>query len=352
MQTIRASSPTKAIIAGEHSVVYGGIAISAPLGIRKECVCTWSKKEGAGSITVDDSMGNGTYLATHEFVDKDGWFLAKAKLIEYLLKSEGKKIEGLDIKLDLSKEKILKGTGHSAATAATIALCLYSMNGILPSKEKLFSAVQKFEEVAHGGRASGIDAQTVISDSSQEFRKVFQKDGNARFQFEGIDLQFPIGASLLVINSRKKEEKTQTTAEMVQKFADHFKIIKKPAEMSEKEREKITAPFDELVEKIKMELHQKGDARKLGQLMTQNHELLKKAGVSSDGLEEAREICEKNGAFGFKITGAGGIGGAAIAIVNESEVEKILSALKQKGFAAMKAKLSTKGACLMEKDGN
>ncbi|MBI5224804.1 hypothetical protein HY989_02950 [Candidatus Micrarchaeota archaeon] len=348
MQTITASSPTKAIIAGEHSVVYGGIAISAPLSIRKSCICTWGKKEGIGSIRVDDSMGVGVYFGDHTFEDLDGWFAAKAKLIEYLLKSEGKKIEGLEIKLVLSKNKILKGTGHSAAASAAISICLYSLLGISPSKEKLFSAVQKFEEVAHGGRASGIDAQTVISNSSQEFRKIFANDGNAKFEFEDIDLQFPKGTALLVINSKKIGGKTATTAEMVQKFADHHKISKKPFEMTEKEREKITAPFDEIVEGIKMELHQMGDAKKLGALLTKNHELLKKAGVSAQGIEEARQICEKNSCHGFKITGAGGEGGAAIALANERDVERIIRDLKSSGFDGMKAQVSVRGASLME----
>ncbi|MFH1258177.1 MAG: hypothetical protein ABIG96_00705 [Candidatus Micrarchaeota archaeon] len=345
MGKITASAPSKVIIAGEHSVVYGGIALAAPLDNRKKCECKYEKVgERKGCIEVDDSVGDGKYLPDGSFEDKDGWFRAKAKVIDHILKSEGKSIDALKIRMNFSKNKIPKGTGHSAATAAVLSLCLYGVFGITPGKQKLFDAVQQFEEIAHGGRPSGIDAHTVISDGPQEFRKEFLRDGNVKFRFEGVKLDLPKGSVLLVINTLKRGELPETTGGQLDKFAKKAGVGKKPAEMSERERGKITGPFDELVEKIKAHLSEDGNAAELGGLFNKNHELLKKYGVSEDGIEAAREICLQHGAYGGKITGAGGRGGAIIALCRERDADKILKKIRGSGMDGVKAVFSTKGA--------
>lgn len=345
MALIKASSPTKAIIAGEHSVVYGGIAIAAPLENRKTCECR-VEKAPSGQISFDDSMGIGTYFEDGTFMDKDGFFKAKVKLTEHILKSEKKAIAGLGIKMKLSKNAIPKGTGHSSATAAVIALCLYEAIDARPTKDKLFEAIQVFEEVAHNGKSSGIDAQTVLSDGPIKFKKLFLEGGAARYNFEKTDLNLPRGTTLLIVNTLKKGQIPKTTGEMLDVFVKTRRISKRPYDLNESEREDITKEFDEIVQNIESELNIDGNAKKLGDLFDDNHRLLRKSGVSSDSIEEAIKICLKANCLGAKITGAGGNGGAVLALAHTKDARKVITHLKRAGMDAIEAKFSGKPAFL------
>ncbi|MFH1750277.1 MAG: hypothetical protein ABH863_01210 [Candidatus Micrarchaeota archaeon] len=344
MRMIRASSPTKAIIAGEHSVVYGGTALAVPLSNKKRCIC--EVREGSGSISVDDSAGIGKYLPDGSFEDADGWFAAKARLIEHILKSEKAGLEGHEISLTFSKNRIPKGTGHSAATAACMALCLFEAFGRLPAKEKLFEAVQAFEAVAHAGIPSGIDAQTVLSDRAVKFRKDFSQGGNAKPRFEEIALELPSGTSLLLVDTLLGGQSASTTAQMLEKFAAAKGIGKKPAEMAKGERRAVIKKFDEIVGKVEAELFAGGNAQRLGMLLNENHALLRENGVSSEGIDEAVRTALQSGALGAKISGAGGIGGAVLALCQTVKVGGIIGSLEEIGMHGVRAEISTKGACL------
>ncbi len=347
MRIINASSPTKAIIAGEHSVVYGGLAIAAPLNNRKKCECTIEKVEaGKGVIIARDIVGSGKYFANGNYEDEDGWFRAKARAIEHILKTEKRGIEDLRIGMSFSRNAIPKGTGHSAATAAALSLCIYSTLGIAPGMQKLFDAVQAFEEIAHAGRPSGIDAQTVLSDFALRFRKNFGKGGDARFEFEKVQLELPDGTSLLVVNTLKKGENADATGALLEKFAKNAGFGKRPPELSQEERVTITERFDVIVEKIGSELKREGDAEKLGALLLKNHGLLREFGMSSDGIEEAIKIALEKGALGAKITGAGGRGGAILALCRKKDAGKILRAMKELGMGGARAEFSRNGAMI------
>ena len=62
----------------------------------------------------------------------------------------------------------------------------------------------------------------------------------------------------------------------------------------------------------------KGDERKLGKLMRENHTLLQQIGVSHEKIDYLVNVCVENGALGAKLTGAGG-GGIMIALVPQEE---------------------------------
>ncbi|MEK6954672.1 MAG: hypothetical protein AABX01_06685 [Candidatus Micrarchaeota archaeon] len=347
LKIIHSSSPTKLIIAGEHSVVYGGIALVAPLDNRKECICKIRKvPKGKGVISIADTFGNGKYFPDGRFEDFDGWFKAKARLIEHILKSEGKGIDSLDIAITLSRNFIPKGTGHSASTACSLALCIYGALGISPTEGKLFEACQAFEEVAHGGRPSGIDARAVISDNPLRFRKEFLEGGKIGYDYEGMNLELPKGSAFIIASTLLKGESPQTTDELLSKFAKIRGISGLPGEIGQGQRESVYGPFDLLVEEISQELSLKGKPEKLGGLLLKNHQMLKECGVSSDTIEEAIQICMENGAYGAKLTGAGGRGGAVLAYCKKKDVGKIIKSLKRAGFAGITAQISSRGACI------
>ncbi|KAA0009002.1 MAG: hypothetical protein FE036_01225 [Thermoplasmata archaeon] len=72
----------------------------------------------------------------------------------------------------------------------------------------------------------------------------------------------------------------------------------------------------------------KRDFIKFGEIMDKNHKILYNIGASSKEIEKLIMTARKAGAYGAKITGAGG-GGSIIAIGDEPE--KIREALKEKG---------------------
>jgi mevalonate kinase len=76
---------------------------------------------------------------------------------------------------------------------------------------------------------------------------------------------------------------------------------------------------------------ERGELAELGQLMTQNHELLSQLGVSTPGLDQAVREALGSGALGAKLTGAGG-GGCVVALVEEARATSVLQAWQARGL--------------------
>ena len=66
-----------------------------------------------------------------------------------------------------------------------------------------------------------------------------------------------------------------------------------------------------------------GDARKVGELMNQNQNILNELGLSTPKLTKLAESAVQAGALGAKLSGSG-LGGVVIAICNKSEEAKII----------------------------
>ncbi len=86
-----------------------------------------------------------------------------------------------------------------------------------------------------------------------------------------------------------------------------------------------------------------GDDDHLGTLMYQNHELLRKIGVSHPKLDHLVEVARRAGALGAKLTGAGG--GGCVIILSPSRVvrDKIARVLRREGGTPYKISMDTSG---------
>jgi mevalonate kinase len=80
----------------------------------------------------------------------------------------------------------------------------------------------------------------------------------------------------------------------------------------------------------------RGELAELGRLMTRNHELLVRLGVSTQALDGACRLALKAGALGAKLTGAGG-GGCVIALVEAEKRSDVLAAWEQRGLMCLEA---------------
>ncbi len=86
-----------------------------------------------------------------------------------------------------------------------------------------------------------------------------------------------------------------------------------------------------------------GDDDHLGTLMYQNHELLRKIGVSHPKLDHLVEVARRAGALGAKLTGAGG--GGCVIVLSPSRVvrDKIARVLRREGGTPYKISMDTSG---------
>ena len=99
---------------------------------------------------------------------------------------------------------------------------------------------------------------------------------------------------------------------------------------------------EKIVEKAVQALKE-GDLEVLGRLMLINHGLLFAIGVSHEKLDKLVHAALRAGAYGAKLTGAGG-GGCMIAIAPSKLVDQVISSIEQAGGTAFSAKINVEGA--------
>ncbi|MEM7821839.1 MAG: hypothetical protein QXX38_03465, partial [Candidatus Aenigmatarchaeota archaeon] len=209
----------------------------------------------------------------------------------------------------------------------------------VPSENELFECGQLVDEIAHGGKPSGIDARTTSRGKPQKFQKSFEP---LQFNFEDIDIELPNGSVLIVVDTFRGER--ETTAELIEKFARAHNITKKPNELTPLEREALFGKYFKVYEKFIKECHKNGDPKILGKAFNENHQLL--ISVSTPEIEKARKIALKNGAYGAKLTGAGGKGGAVIILAPKEMEKNIIEKLKVNNYSAFSIEIADEGTKL------
>jgi mevalonate kinase len=124
------------------------------------------------------------------------------------------------------------------------------------------------------------------------------------------------------------------------------KIVNQIKERLRKEKGKIFGIFNKIgkiVEEGKDSLLAK-DYQRLGFLMNENHQLLKELGVSTAKLDKMCEAARKAGAYGAKLSGAGG-GDCMIALVPKLKKSEIEKAIDKVGGEIIKVKNNANGVC-------
>lgn len=335
MVLIRASAPNKLHLCGEHSVVYGGKALMAPVelcGKRNQVTLTPSS---SGFSFVGDL---GKAVLKEGVKGGDSVYFPLLDVASFVSGKVGRPVPFVEAVLDYSGAP--KGTGNSASLSVALALALYAHFGKNPTRQELYDAGFVGDDAYHGGKSSGGDVAAVLSNQAQLFWRVFQPDGSVKPVFQEVRLELPENTDLLLVSSDRGAPKATTTG-MIELFAKSRGIFRKPAELSETERRAVHEPFDAVVEKIRSLCHSGADAHELGAAFDENHALL--SCVSTPGIDEALVTAKKAGSLGGKLIGAGGEGGALIALVWKKDLAAIQSSLKAKGFESWPVKLAEKG---------
>lgn len=314
MQVI-ASAPAKAILFGEHAVVYGKPAIAMALN-KRAYVKVSKNDDNKIHVNIRDLGITGYLNFKNNSIISDS---PKKGILKYILSSIKKVHDGsgLNICIDVNIP-IGGGLGSSAAvTVATIA-AVSAYNNLDLDKSEIAKYAHEVElEVQKS--ASPLDT-TVSTYGGLIY---LETDAEEIIQLE-IHHDIPV-----VIGYTDTRGDTGKLVAGVRIRRDIYPEIINP----------VINSIESVVEEAK-EAILNDDKKRIGELMNINHGLLDTLGVNTKELSNMVYTARNDGALGSKITGAGG-GGSIIAYCPEG-IEEIIFSLKEIENA-LKADISKEG---------
>lgn len=289
----------KAILFGEHAVVYGAPAITIPLHELEAKVRVQSWDSG---VRIESELFSGDINATPRQLDP------VASSVRAALKYVGALNASIRVQI-LSAIPHSRGLGSSAAVGAAISRAITDWAGVQLDTAGLYDLVQLSEKVAHGN-PSGLDARAVTSDDT--------------FRFElGAVTPLDVAAQLHFVLADSGI--AGSTAEAVGK-------VRARREESPHETNQIIEQLANIAEGSVADLAT-GDRSAIGSRLNAAHDLLDRIGVSSLALNTLVTSALSAGALGAKLTG-GGLGGCILALAEtEDHAEFLASSLREAGAA-------------------
>lgn len=279
---IEVKTPGKAILTGEHAVIYGQEAIALCL------------PDIFLSLKIDhERVARSWNDAWH----RDGLALSsQEKLTLNKCLGEALRVNGLPSlnhfepqSIHLASEIPLgAGMGSSAALSISLMKLVHIAFNKVVSTEDLAQQANAIDSLFHG-KSSGIDTATIASGGAV----VFSRAEGVR----ALKNKFPFHVVLI-----DSGERTPTAA----------MISLVELQLNNLRTKSILSEIGQLSQNATREL-QSGSIGKLGTLLLENHLLLAELGVSHAKVNNLVDALMKKGAVGAKMTGGGG-GGLALAI--------------------------------------
>ena len=297
----QASAPGKAILVGEHAVVYGMPAIALPLsGIRANAA--YRPTRSSLTLIAEDLARPPLIIDTGDIDSSDPLALMAVLTLQYL------GLESLHGEIRIRSEiPIASGLGSGAAVSAAIGRAIAKLHGTILPGDALNRLVFEVEKLHHG-TPSGIDNTVVVYESPV----YFVKGGSIEF----LEIADPLW--ILLADSGI----ASLTRDAV---ADVGAMARLAPAQTARIFEDIGAIVDEARHCI-----EHGNITRLGELMTANHRLLRALDVSSAELDHLVDAASNAGALGAKLSG-GGRGGNIIALVDEASAPAVEQALVEAG---------------------
>jgi len=310
-----AEAPTKIILSGEHSVVYGFPALVMALDLKVGAAVEVTERDSI----IASSPGLGSYeLDLRSSIGKgDLRLLPAVEVARHIMHKVGGR-GGFNI-TTWSRAPIAAGVGSSASSFVSVASSCFKALGHEPSKEETFEAAMVGERMVHEN-PSGVDVQIAISGG------VIRYVRSKGFSPSSIRGDIP----LVVVNTGK----ARRTGDMVARFRTTLERGGDAAKLWLEHIALLTSYVERALEHDDLNL--------AGVLMTSNHLALSFFGVSTPELDEIVYKSVELGALGAKLTGAGG-GGSAIALAVGDISNMVLEGMNQLGYQSFKAKLSNVG---------
>jgi mevalonate kinase len=307
---VRAIGWGKLILLGEHAVVYGYPALAAALdrGVTIAAVPTVARR---GELDLDNAPAIGQLR-----VDIPAWDLAVAAGDDHpVARALCRIADSLALgrpSLSLVGDAQIPagaGLGSSAALAVACARALLEHHKRPPSVRAITAAANASESEMHG-KASGVDVAIAVAGGIG----VFRKSSGLR----------PITAKLRVLVGPSGAPRS--TAQMVERVSVATNAGRDPRTLDE-----LGALTDTGTTALVA-----GEPAKLGAAMDRAHVILGELGVSTPALDALCVAARGAGAYGAKLTGAGG-GGAVIAIAPREREADILAAWRAAGVTGFVA---------------
>jgi mevalonate kinase len=209
------------------------------------------------------------------------------------------------------------GLGSSAAVTVATLSAINDEFSLHKTREEIADMAFEIEKKVQKGRASPTD--TTVS----MYGGIVLITGGSRRRLPPQNMHLVIGDSLV----------SHSTAKMVELVADLKK--KHPG---------IVDPILDAIQGVSMSaIHHLNNPKELGRYMDMNHALLEALGVGHPQLSKIVLVARAQGAFGAKITGAGG-GGCMVALCPKHLKMRIAGAIEECDARAIVTGIDTEGA--------
>lgn len=281
---------------GEHAVVNGGLAIAA--SIDKEL-----------SIQVQDNNDSMHHVSIPDW-EVDVTSQKKGNDIIRALTEIEKALPGSQ-KFYTFKGKANFPSGSGLGSSGSLALALSQAIAAdrypKPSNEAIAAAAHKAEGIFHD-TPSGLDVSAIAS------------KGFISYKNESITTLPHVQPLNVAIGFSNQSRSTKEQIEALKSFR----------EQNTHKVDKVFEAIGNLSEKA-LDFLSKNNWETTGKLMTKCHKLLGSIGVSTKALDAMVDSANKNGAWGSKLTGAGG-GGCVIAMAPDPILSTIVSSWNSDGY--------------------
>jgi mevalonate kinase len=296
----RSSASGKIILFGEHAVVYGRPALAVPVTqVHANVDISDSSRRGIWIKAPDVGLNAelNTLPSDHPVASVIHNFLFLARVSQF---------PNLEINI-ASTIPVASGLGSGAAVTVALTRALASHLNYLITDEEVNAFTYEIEKLHHG-TPSGID-NTVVTYARPVY---FVKDQPIETFNAG--KPFTILIADTGISAPTKESVGDVRRLWMNDRSRLETVFDKIGEISFTARRAIEAGKPEL----------------LGELMNENHAILRTLTVSSPELDTLVEVARRAGAPGAKLSG-GGRGGNMIALVEPENAETVSLALKEAG---------------------
>lgn len=319
MKKIRASAPGKLMLFGEHAVVYGRpclvTAVDKRISVSVSGILGDIVWVDAPDVGIKNYQCRISDLGKSEDVPKGVRFIERA-LINFFEKYGVKKGLRIETKSDFSSKF---GFGSSSAVTVALLAAVTELFSIKISKKELFDLAYK-TVLDVQGVGSGFDLAAAIWGGTLYFKKGGKK-------IEPILVkEWP----LVVGYTGIKADTAILVGEVAKLYTSHKEVV-----------ENIFDDMEKIVNQAKREVEMDG-YNSLGELMNINQGLLDAIGVNTFELNNLIIAARESGAWGAKLSGAGG-GDCMICLVANNKRLAVEKAITGKGGTVLKVKTNALG---------